>query len=186
MDVAGDVTRNLLWSTYYGGTDNDFGYNIALDEAGNTAIVGVTYSTDFDVSSGIVQSTHGGGDADAFAVVFKKETDGSDKGSRKWGTYLGGSGEDQGNDIAIDASGDVIVVGQTISTNFPITAGAFQPTIGATDGDDGFITKIAGATGASLVWSTYLGGTNVEAITGVAIDPLNNIFCTGYAYSLTV
>ena len=76
-----------------------------------------------------------------------------------YSTYLGGSGDDRGQGIAVDAAGNAYVTGFTVSTDFPTTLGAFQTTFGgAVDGVDAFVTKL-NPTGSALVYSTYLGGS---------------------------
>ena len=97
-----------------------------------------------------------------------------------YSTYLGGTGYDQGNGIAVDSSGNAYVTGYTNSTNFPVTPGAFQATFGGFD--DVFVTKV-NATGTALLYSTYLGGTGFEQGNGIAVDSSGNAYVTGYTES---
>jgi hypothetical protein len=91
-------------------------------------------------------------------------------------TYLGGSGEDQGFGIAVDASGNAYVTGQTASANFPTTGGVAQPSFqGMTDA---FIAKL-NSTGSALVYSTYLGGSGDDVARGIAVDSSGNAYATG-------
>ena len=142
----------LVYSTYLGGSGNDVGNGIAVDAAGNAYVTGYT---DFDRlpdhSRAPFQSDHAGGTCDAF--VAKLNATGS---GLVYSTYLGGSGKDKGQGIAVDAAGNAYVTGTTASTNFPTTPAAFQPTFSG--GDDAFVTKL-NAAGSALVYSTYLGGT---------------------------
>ena len=94
-------------------------------------------------------------------------------------TYLGGSGSDQANAIAVDAEGNAYVVGTTDSTDFPVTPGAAQSVFGGAGlFGDGFITKL-NPTGSSLVYSTYLGGSLDDLVEAVAVDSLGQVYVTG-------
>ncbi len=104
-----------------------------------------------------------------------------------YSTYLGGSGEDTGGTIAVDASGNAYVAGTTASANFPTTAGAFQTTFGGgtcgtstapTPCSDVFVTKL-NATGSALIYSTYLGGNNTDLGRGIVVDSSGNAYVTG-------
>jgi Beta-propeller repeat len=114
-----------------------------------------------------------GGVADVF--VMKLNPTGS---ALIYSTYLGGSGLDEGGNIAVDAAGNVYVVGATASTNFP-TVNAFQPAFGGGP-DDAFVAKL-NPTGSALVYSTYLGGSGDEFGGGIALDasPNPNAYVTG-------
>src|SRR5437899_3019675 len=97
-----------------------------------------------------------------------------------YSTYLGGSGDDIGNSIAVDAAGNAYVTGQIQSTNFPTTLGAFQTT--SSGGADIFATKLD-PTGSGLVYSTYLGGSGFDAGLGIAVDAAGNAYVTGGTFS---
>ena len=97
-----------------------------------------------------------------------------------YSTYLGGTGGDGGNGIAVDTSGNAYVTGSTTSTNFPTTPGAFQTSPGG--GNDAFVTKL-NPTGTALVYSTYLGGSNDDIGYGIAVDTSGNAYVTGFTLS---
>ena len=98
-----------------------------------------------------------------------------------YSTYLGGSGLDAGNGIAVDSSGNAYITGQTSSLNFP-TVSPLQPATGGSV--DAFVAKL-NATGTALVYSTYLGGSGTDVGTSIAVDSNGNAFITGQTTSLT-
>jgi hypothetical protein len=142
---------SLVYSTYIGGSLDDSGNAIAVDGSGNAYVAGGTNSsTDFP-THGAFQSTFGGGSVDAFVLELA-----SSGGSLIFSTYLGGSGDDVANGVAVDTTG-VYVVGSTGSANFPVPTGSFQGAlVGASNG---FVTKL-NTSGSSLDYSTYLGGSS--------------------------
>src|SRR5204863_86631 len=109
--------------TILGGAGEDIGHAIGVDGAGNVYIAGSTASTDFigTILAGSLQPANGGGDADAF--VTKIDAAG---GAIVYSTYLGSSGDDEANHIAVDSSGSAVIAGGTCSPAFPVTAGALQ------------------------------------------------------------
>src|SRR5207302_4885839 len=110
LNAAGSA---LLYATYFGGSNEEQGTDVAIDLAGNASITGLTHSNDLPVRQPL-QAAHGGGTWDAF--VAKLNPDGSDV---LYATYLGGVGDDQGNSIAVDLAGNAYVIGSTGSPNFP-------------------------------------------------------------------
>jgi hypothetical protein len=99
-----------------------------------------------------------------------------------YSTYLGGNSGDSGAAIAVDASGNAYVTGNTSSTDFPTTAGAFQVSFGGNINGDAFVTKLNPA-GTALVYSTYLGGIDLDQGSGIAVDADGNAYVTGYTRS---
>ncbi len=164
----------LVYSTYLGGTTDDTdGYSVAVDDAGHAYVTGRTRCSDFPVTPGAFQTSLGGLHD---VYITKLAPDGA---SLVYSTYLGGSGEDTGYSIRVDAAGSAYVGGDTKSMNFPITVGAFQT---STVGSDGFITKLS-ADGASLHYSTYLGGSSQSIIFAIAIDAAGFAYATGQTNS---
>jgi hypothetical protein len=168
----------LVYSTYLGGSSDDVGSGIAVDSSGDAYVAGNTASANFPITNGAFQPTFGGV-IDAF--VAKLNSTGSALG---YSTYLGGSIYDYGVGIAVDNSGDAYVTGTTCSTNFPTTAGAFQPTYGggACQSGDAFVAQLNPA-GSALVYSTYLGGSSPDVGFGIAVDSSGNAYVTGFTYS---
>jgi hypothetical protein len=170
---------SLVYSTYLGGENNDEGYGIALDSGGNAYVTGYTSSNSspgFPTTPGTYQ-TDNAGNSDAF--VTKLASAGN---ALVYSTYLGGEGYDSGWDIAVDSGGNAYVTGHTSSSSpgFPTTLGAYQT---ASAGDyDAFVTKLA-PTGNSLVYSTYLGGEDMDYGFGIAVDSGGRAYVTGGTYS---
>jgi len=162
----------LIYSTYLGGSDEDFGYGLAVDSTGHAYVTGGTRSTNFATTTGAFQTTFGGY-RDAF--VAKLNAGGT---GLVYSTYLGGNGDDIGNGIALDNSGDAYVTGDTSSTNFPTTTGAFQTSLAGGVSTDAFVTKLNGAATA-LVYSTYLGGSGSDNGYGIAVDSAGYACVTG-------
>ncbi|HKS43332.1 MAG TPA: SBBP repeat-containing protein [Blastocatellia bacterium] len=133
----------LIYSTYLGGSDGEAGSGIAIDSGGNAYVVGTTGSTDFPTVAAL-QPTLGGVSGDAFVTKLNATGTAFD-----YSTYLGGSippdnvqGPDIGNAIAVDSSGNAYVAGETFSTTFPTTPGAFQVTLNGEQAD-AFVSKIS-------------------------------------------
>ena len=172
----------LAYSTYFGGSGGDIGNGIAVDSAGNAYITGISNSANFPTSPGS-HSTSYGGNGDAFVVKLNPAGSTSSSSStpqRVYSTYLGGSGTDSGNAIAVDAGGDAYVTGSTTSANFTTTSGVFQTALGGAS--DAFVTEL-NSTGTGLVYSSYLGGSGDDAGQGIAIDSSNNAYVTGSTQS---
>jgi hypothetical protein len=151
---------SLVYSALPAGSSNQFNA-VTVDSAGNAYITGKAGS-DFPTTAGAYQATYGGGTEDA--IVAKVSPDGS---AFVYSTFLGGTGDDQGQSVATDAAGNAYVTGSTASSNFPTTAGAFQTTLGG-DGD-AFVTKL-NSSGSALLYSTYLGGADNDTGLGIAIN----------------
>lgn len=166
---------SLVYSTYLGGSGYDFAQSIAVDAAGAAYATGYTSSSDFPATAGAFDTSNDGG-YDAF--VTKLSADGS---SLAYSGFLGGNSSEIGYGIAVDASGAAFVTGYTYSADFPTTSGAFDTTWAA-NYVDVFVTKLS-ASGASLVYSTYLGGNSDDIGHAVAVDTAGAAYVTGYARS---
>jgi hypothetical protein len=160
----------LSYSTYLGGSFDDFAREIAVDAAGHAYVTGVTNSIDFPVTAGAVQPSplEPGGHHDAF--VAKLEPDGS---GLVYATYLGGFAPEVGWGITVDAAGNAYVTGETLSSDFPVTPGAFQ-----NRSHGAFVAKID-ATGSTLVYSAVIGGSLSVIGRAVAVDTAGRAYVTG-------
>ena len=165
----------FVYSTYLGGTSEENGCHIAVDDAGNAYVTGVTESPDFPTTTGALQTTYGGGSDDAF--VTKLAPTGS---ALVYSTFLGGSALDQGFGIAVDSAGSAYIVGETQSCNFPTTLGAFQTSCSSFPL---FVTKLNPA-GSGLVYSTYFG--SFIGAPGIAIDATGNAYVAGTVNAATL
>jgi hypothetical protein len=166
-----EAAPTLNYSTYLGGTIADQIWDIAVDAQGNTYIVGYTASSDLPVVNALQPNAAGQGDA--FVAKFDSS------GQPVYITYLGGSYLDFGSKIAADNSGNAYVTGWTGSTNFP-SVNAFQPNYAGAWDD--FVAKIS-ADGSTLIYSSYLGGTNEEDVGGIAVDSAGSAYVTGVTQS---
>jgi uncharacterized repeat protein (TIGR01451 family) len=172
----------FIYSTYLGGTVSEDILGITVDSTGNAYVTGTTWSTDFPTTSGSIQPTYGGGPpggggetlGDAFIVKINPAMSGP--ASLIYATYLGGSSSDTGYSIAVDSSGNAYVAGHTYSNDFPVTLGARQ--VARRGSDDGFISKLD-ASGATLLYSTFLGGSGTDWIDSLVVDSAGNAYVTG-------
>jgi len=159
----------FVYATYLGGSGfQDEGFGIAADAAGVAYVTGKTDSTDFPVTSNAFRTTApGGGDAFVAAISASGST-------LLYATYLGGRGEDRGNAIAVDSSGNAYVTGYTYASDFP-TVSPVQPkcgcetSVGGGVQSDAFVTKISN-TGSALLYSTFYGGGGPDRGFGIGVD----------------
>jgi hypothetical protein len=174
---------NFVFSTYLGGNGQDQAFGLALDDSGNIYVTGDTQSADFPTTPGAFQSTYGGG-GDAFLSKLSPNAN-----ALLYSTFIGGTGADQGNGVAVDSAGNTVVVGVTQSTDFPI-ADPLQSILGLSGAgncttsagvsgvcSDAFVTRL-GASG-SVSYSTYLGGTQADFAQTVAMDSSGTPYVAG-------
>jgi hypothetical protein len=166
----------LVYSTYLGGSSEDIGFAIAVDGTASAYVTGSTRSIDFPTTVGAFDTSHNG-NADAF--VTKLTTAGS---ALLYSTYLGGSDFDSGRALAVDTFANAYVTGETQSTDFPTTPGAFDPTYNG-GFNDAYVTKLNSAGSAPLVYSTYLGGSDIDSGFGIAVDGAGSAYVTGFTGS---
>ena len=170
--VAANGT-SLLYATFLGGRDEEEGYALAVDPQGRAVVTGYTLSPDFPIVLPALDTTSAGGDA--FLVRLGPGGD-----TLEVSTYFGGSSFDEATGIALGGDGSVYLVGETLSSDFPTTPGAFDRS--DRGGWDAFAARIAPA-GTSLVYSTYLAGVFYDAANGVAVDPAGSAVVVGTTLS---
>jgi Beta-propeller repeat/Abnormal spindle-like microcephaly-assoc'd, ASPM-SPD-2-Hydin/Cep192 domain 4 len=171
-----------VYSTLLGGGDEDRGLGVAVDAEANAYVTGSTASGDFHVR-GALQPQNAGGTCGSTAsptactdaFVAKLNASGT---ALDYSTYLGGTGGDTGNAVAVDAAGAAYVAGMTASADFPVTPGASQPSGGGVS-VDAFVSKLT-PDGSALAYSTYLGGIGQETAYGLAVDSAGQAYVTGY------
>lgn len=159
INTAASGSSSLSYATRYGDAGSDYFYAAAVDNSGNAYATG---STD-----------NGNGNNPREALVVKLNAAGS---NFYYATYFGGSGNEYGMGIAVDSAGNAYITGITESSNFPVTAGAFQSAYGGNT--DAFVAKLNPA-GNTLVYSTYLGGSSTDNGYGIALDSAGNAYIAG-------
>jgi len=177
LNAAGS---SLVYSTFLGGSGtvesgtnlSDEGLGIAVDSSGGAYVTGGTWSTDFPTVNPI--QSYGGGE-DAFLCKFKEGG-----AAVAYCTYLGGTGQDQGNGAAVDSSGNAYVTGFTLSNDFP-TVNPFQASDKAANGT-AFVAELNSA-GSALVYSTFLGGSVMESGEAIAVDSAGDAYLAGATWS---
>lgn len=172
-----DTGGNRLWATYYGGSNYEITYprGIGTDAAGNIIFTSAIRSNDFPVTAGCFQPTYGGGTYDACAVKL------TPNGTRIWATYLGGSSDELAMGLFVAPSGNIVTTGTTKSSNFPVSAGAFQATNRSTAYNNAYLIYFDPS--GARKWSTYYGGSVTDVGQGINIDKSGNIIMTGTSIS---
>eukprot|EP01036_Dinobryon_divergens_P030161 gene30161-39358_t len=176
-DYTGElvIDPNLVWATYYGGSDGDYPTSSATSSNGDAFIAGETKSTMNIATSGGFLVTYAGGISDAFMAKFNSA------GARQWATYYGGSGDDKCHSMTLDASGNVYLAGWTLSSSGIATAGTHLTTFPGNA--TGFVAKFDNA--GNRIWGTYCGGTLSDyGGYGLAVDGSGNVFMSGYTESV--
>jgi len=183
------IDPTLTYSTYLGGTGTDSGNAIALDGTGAAYITGNTTSDPFPTTTGALQTAFGGDSTGTLGDAFVAKLNASGTATT-FATYLGGSGADSGNGIAVDFAGsNIYVTGSTTSPNFPtcplvassaICTSSGTPPLQAGNAGftDAFVARL-NATGTQLVYSTYLGGNGADQGNGLGLDTAGNAYLTG-------
>jgi hypothetical protein len=173
----------LVYSTYLGGSDADGAFSVAVDSTGSAYVAGLTGSSDFPTVNAFQTKKAGGLSNATDNFITKLSPDGS---KLAYSTYLGNAtfnlydGFFPMIGIAVDSVGSVYLAGATQGVNFP-TVNALQSKYGG-GLSNAFVTKI-NSSGSSLVYSTYLGGSDFDWANGIAVDSQGNAYVTGQAES---
>lgn len=177
LSAAGET---LLYNTYLGGSDFDSGQAVAVEGAGRVTIAGYTRSAGFPATAGAFEPTFQG-DQDVF--VSRLNPAGAGPADMLYSTFVGGAGQDYPHDMALDNSGSVYVTGQTVSANFPLTAGALDPDPASLEA---FVFKLspAGSGPADMVYSTFWGGSDLDTSFAIALDGAGDAYIAGDTSSL--
>lgn len=168
---------SVMAGTFFGGSDDDEAYGVGLDGSGNVYVAGTTFSTNFPgVTSGSFQPSNAGG----YDVTLTKFNSGLS--SVIYSTYIGGSGDDYAEGLAVDAAGNCYVAGSTASTTFPgVDSSSIQPANGG--GSDDAFAFVMNPSGTGMVMSTFLGGNDDDKAIGLAIDGSGGLYLTGVTAS---
>jgi hypothetical protein len=166
--------RDLMYSTFLGGSDDDGATGMKVDTKGNVTVGGYTGSVNYPTSESAYDRTYNGG-YDAFVSCLN-----SDGTALSYSTYFGGFGYDAVNDIVIDNQSNAYITGRTYSDNLPVTDGAFD--IYFNGEQDAFVSKISN-NGEELLYSTFIGGQGIDIATSIIIDNYSNLYITGQTQS---
>ncbi len=168
---------SLFYSTYLGGSSQDEGYKLKVDSETCAYITGRTQSPDFPTLNAY-QTSNAGGSGNWDAFITKLSSSGS---ALIYSTYLGGTSSDAawGGNITIDTGSCAYVTGDTTSSNFPIHE-AYQ--ISLDGGREAYLAKLS-SSGSSLIYSTYFGGSSLEAAEEISIDEEQCVYISGRTQS---
>jgi hypothetical protein len=177
FNPALDGASALVFSSYLGGTDSDVGYAIDVDQQGFIYVTGTTQSMDFPLTATAYAAVRYG-NSDAFIVKVDPFI-----GAFTYSSYLGGESTEQGRAIAVAPSGMVYFAGDTVSTMFPLAGNSYMPT--PFGGGDIFVAQMDLTKSGvdSLVYSTYLGGSGLDAVRKMIVDSSGKLLLTGYTLS---
>lgn len=167
-----DSSGNHIWTTYLGGSNVDIASKIKTTNDNNLIVIGYSNSADFPTTQGAYQTVNAG-QYDVF--ITKIDT----SGQVIWSTLFGGMGGELGIDASIDSDNNILIGGQTNSSNFPFTTGAFQPL--PKGGNDAFVAKFNNS--GQLLWATCYGGISIEDVHAITSDYENNVIITGMSNS---
>ncbi len=165
----------LVYSTFIGGANDDYAFGIDLDLSGNMFVSGHTSSTDFPTTSGAYDQTYSGGTNDVIAVKLN-----SSGTALIYSTFIGGTADDVANKIVADDIGEAYLTGSTESSNYPVTSGAYDESYNGNR--DILLTKLT-SDGSSLIYSTYIGGSEYDHTQCVDVDRDGNAYLTGLTAS---
>lgn len=183
----------VSYITQFGGTDRDYGVGLAVDPSGNVYLAGVTESNDFPTTLGALKTTFTSQSSNrGHCFVTKLNAAGN---ALVYSTYLGGRGTDRCYAVGLDPAGNAYVTGMTNSTDFPVTDGAPQTTYRGSGaevtllrllplqpGSDAFVAKLNPA-GSAIVYATFLGGSDNDVGTAIAVDSQGNAYIGGVTSS---
>jgi uncharacterized protein YjdB len=167
------IDPGLSWATYYGGSEDERGYAMVMDDEANVYITGLAQSSAGIATVGAYQTVKTGSGNDAMLVKFNSS------GTRLWATYYGGEENDNANAIAMDGSGNLFIGGLTGSTGNIASSAGHQTSYGGNF--DGFLAKFNNS--GNLLWSTYYGGAELDNVNSVVVDGSGNAFICGQTQS---
>lgn len=168
------IDPTLEFSTYIGGVDDERGFGVKADQSGEPYVIAKTQSSNYPTTTGVVGTAISGA---ADVCVSKLTSDGS---ALMFSTFLGGTLNDDGYGIKLGKNGAIWLTGYTTSSDFPISANAFDSIFNGSQ--DVFLTKLD-STCSNLIFSTFLGGSGSEFAKSIEVDSEDNVFLTGVTSS---
>ena len=168
----------IVYSSLLGGTGNDAITAVKVDKSGMVWVAGYTSTGDLTATGDAFQGTWGGG-TNIFLAKFNPKGDSSS--SLVYLTYIGGSGVDTPNAMALDGNGVIYLAGSTTSANFPLGGFAFQNGLAGGAGTDAFVLKFDPSQSGpdQMVYSTYFGGSDIDIAYGIDVDAAGLIYVIG-------
>jgi hypothetical protein len=170
-------TNQLVYSTYYGGTGGDYPYGIGLDAHGNIYVGGTTSSNDFPVTSNAYAAALWG-PSDVFVLELNINAT-----AALYASYIGGEDRDDGRGFAVTPSGQVYFAASTLSTEFPLAGFAYQNSLTGIENIVIGELDLTKSGNQSLVYSTYFGGSTVDEVRQLIVDPRGDVLLTGWTLS---
>ena len=167
------TTNTPYYTTYIGGSGDDFADSLVVDASGNVYVTGWTSSSDFPHVN--AKDTELSGPMDAF--VLKLDSDGNEVA---FSTYLGGEGADQGFGITLGLDNEILITGQTSSADFFCSEDAYDKTLNGSN--DAFLTRMS-SDGSEVLYSSYIGGIGSESGSCSLADSNGNMYVTGWTRS---
>ena len=168
----------IAFTTYYGRGGGEWANKVATDASGNAYIVGVTNDVSFGFTGGAFVGPNSLSAVVGDVLLTKVSADGK---SILYSTHIGGGGAEIGLGIALGPTGNIYITGSTSSTDYPLTTGNFQaqPSLtSTTDPGNCFVTEL-NAAGNALIFSRLVGGTGLDACTGIGLDASGNVYIAG-------
>jgi hypothetical protein len=173
-----DSAGTRIWGTFYGGAGTDWGTSCITDTTGNVFLIGYSSgATSTAIATpGSQQNIYGGGAYDGYCAKFNSS------GIRQWGTFYGGSGDDNLYGCATDAAGNIYICGTTTSpsSTLMVSAGAYQSIYGG-GSDDAFFAKLDAS--GMRQWGSFYGGNTIDGSFDCTVDFQNNLYLAGYSSS---
>jgi hypothetical protein len=181
LDPSNSGSATLVYAIYIGGTHWDEAYGVAVAKDGTIWLAGATYSPDIWITGSPAYQGQYGGDGDAYIAHLEPSA-----GTKAllYASFIGGSGIDEATSMVLDPSGQVVLSGYTLSSNFPVTSDAFQTTYGGNT--DAFVTVLDPTNksqSAQLVYSTYFGGDGADSAFDLKVDSSGMLYVSGYTES---
>ncbi len=174
LTVVDTSLNDIIYSSLFGGNNDEIGYGLTLDLDSNIILTGYTGSSDLPTTSRAFQTTHNG-NKDIFVLKINNQDY-----SLNFSTFLGGSSDEEANGIITDIYGNIFICGLSLSPNFPINSSALQTT---RSGSFDFIISILDSTGNEILYSTFFGGNSNDFGYSIAFDQDSNLIVGGITYS---